>query len=178
MTNQQRKENRNAGFSLIELIVTVLIMAVVSGGAVIGVSQISRTNVSSVAEKLMAEIDRVRYESLFLEGEVFLELSQEDDDFVAVTKMKKIVDGLEVSEERYRETIGDTRISITATTKSGLSVALVAPTKLVFAFYKSGGALKPDGGNIYTSLRVENASKSMEIALVEHTGRCFLDVEE
>ncbi len=175
MAEWGRKQNTNAGFSLIELIVTIIIMAVLAGSSILGISQIMRTGVTTGAEKLVAAFEQARYENLYLEGNVSLQLIYEDERYYALILVEKENGGSPVTEERQREEIGDSRITVTAVTQSGGMVD-VSVTPVTIAFYKSNGALKP-ADVIYSAIRVENASRKAEIALVEHTGRCFLDVD-
>lgn len=175
MANQHRQRNTNAGFSLIELIVAVVIMAVLAGGSFLSVSQILRTNVTSCAEKIVAAFDQARYENLYLEGTVTFQLIYEEEQYYALTLLQKKNGETIVTEERRREMVGDGKVNIFATTSGGTTVD-VSTTPITIAFQKSSGAL--DGtGVVYQSIRVENASRIAEIALVEHTGRCFLDVD-
>lgn len=170
-----RQLNRDAGFSLIELIVTVIIMAVLAGGSVIGVSQILRTNVTTSADKVVAAFDQARFDNLYLEGDVSLKLIYEDGHYYVLTLLEKETAGVKVTEERQREEIGDNRVSVYATAAGGVTVD-VSTSPVTIAFHKSGGTLKAVE-RMYQSIRIENASKKAEITLVEHTGRCFLDLE-
>jgi len=175
MEKRHRQMNTNAGFSLIELIVAVVIISVLAGSSFLGVSQILRTNVTYCAEKIVAAFDQARYENLYLEGNVTLQLMYEDEKYYAVVLLKKKNGETTVTEERRREIVGDGKVEIFATTAGGTNVN-VAAQPVVIAFKKSSGALEA-ADEIYKSILVENASKRAEITLVEHTGRCFLDVE-
>ena len=175
MAEQRRQQNTNAGFSLIELIVTIIIMAVLAGSSILGVSQIMRTGVTTAAEKLVAVFEQARYENLYLDGNVTLQLVYEEERYYALILVEKENGGSPVTEERLREEIGDSRITLTAVTQGG-SITDIRIAPVTIAFYKSNAALKP-ADVIYSAIRVENASRKAEIALVEHTGRCFLDVE-
>lgn len=175
MAGRFPQRNKNAGFSLIELIVTVIIMAVLAGSAVIGVSQILRTNVTTSADKIVAALDQARYENLYLEGNVTIKLVYENEHYYAVTFWEKENGMTPVTEERRREEIGDNRISVFAVNSGGSTVD-IRTTPVTIAFYKSSGALRAVNG-MYRTIRIENASRKAEIALVEHTGRCFPEVE-
>lgn len=173
MEKRHRQRNTNGGFSLIELIVAVVIMAVLAGSSFLSVSQILRTNVTSCAEKIAAAFDQARYENLYLEGTVTFQLKYEEKQYYALTLLNKKSGETIVTEERHREKVGDGKVNIFAVTEGGTTVD-VAAVPVTIAFQKSSGAL---AGVVYKSIRVENASRKAEIALVAHTGRCFLDVD-
>jgi len=175
MAERFRQQNTDAGFSLIELIVTVIIMAVLAGSSILGVSQILRTNVTTSAEKVATAFDQARYENLYRDGNVTLQLIYENEHYYVVTRLEKENAGIPVIEELRREEIGDRRVDVLAISTGGVTVD-VRTTPVTIAFYKSGGALKAVG-MMYRAIQIENASKRAEITLVEHTGRCFLDVE-
>jgi len=175
MAERFPQRNKNAGFSLIELIVTVIIMAVLAGSAMIGMSQILKTNVTTSADKVVAALDQARYENLYVEGSISVKLIYENEQYYVVTFLKKESGTDTVTEERRREEIGDDKISIFAVTAGGTTVD-IRSAPVTIAFYKSSGALKA-AGEMYSTIRIENASRQAEIALVEHTGRCFLDVK-
>ena len=110
-----------------------------------------------------------------MEGTVTFQLIYEEEQYYALTLLQKKNGETIVTEERRREMVGDGKVNIFATTSGGTTVD-VSTTPITIAFQKSSGAL--DGtGVVYQSIRVENASRIAEIALVEHTGRCFLDVD-
>lgn len=175
MTERFPKQNKNAGFSLLELIVTVIILAILSGSAIIGVSQILRTNVSTSADKVVAALNQARYENMYLEGNITIKIVYENEHYYVVTCLEKEEGVTPVTEERQREEIGDNKIQISAVNSAGTTVD-IRTTPITIAFYKSSGALKSVGG-IYRTICIENASKKAEISLVEHTGRCFTEVE-
>lgn len=170
MADRKLQQNNN-GFSLIELIVVVMIMAVLAGGSLVGMSRVMNTSVQVAAEKLVKQLDRTRYENLYLEGEVSLRLQYEDGSFYAVNCLTKCWNEIVTETERQREELGGNRIDIYAVTQSGSRVD-IRSTPVTICFDKSGGALK---GEIYSSIVIENASKKAEITLVERTGRCFIN---
>jgi len=176
MAERFRQENTDAGFSLIELIVTVIIIAVLATSSILGVSQILRTNVTTSAGKVTAALDQARYENLYRDGNVTLQLIYENEHYYVVTRLEKENPGSPVIEELRREEIGDQKVTVLAVTTGGVTVD-VRTTPVTIAFYKSGGALRAVG-SMYKAIRIENASKRAQITLVEHTGRCFLDVEQ
>ena len=109
MAERSRKLNTDAGFSLIELIVVVIIMSVLAGSAVIGISQVLRTNVTTAVEKLATLYDRAQYENFYLDGEVVLRLEYVNERYEAAVIHKTKVNGVLQEEELGREEIADTR---------------------------------------------------------------------
>lgn len=175
MTERSRKWNTDAGFSLIELIVVVIIMGVLAGTSIIGISQVLRTNVTTAVDKLAAAYDRAHYDNFYLEGDVILKLEYVDGRYYAAVIQLVEENGIPEQRELSREEIADNRVSVTAVTSSGTEtdISLVPVT---IAFYKSSGAMKFTE-NIYSGILLQNAARKAELVLVEHTGRCFTDTE-
>lgn len=167
--------NTDAGFSLIELIVVVIIMSVLAGSAVIGISQVMRTNVATAVEKLAVLYDRAQYDNFYLDGEVILRLEYVNGNYEAAVLQVTQEGDLERVQELSRETIADQKVEVTAVTSGG-SETDVAVMPVTIAFYKSSGAMKTEG-TVYSGIRLQNAAKKAELVLVEHTGRCFVDTD-
>lgn len=175
MTERSRKWNTDAGFSLIELIVVVIIMGVLAGTSIIGISQVLRTNVSTAVGKLAAAYDRAHYDNFYLEGDVILKLEYVDGRYYAAVIQNIEVNGIPKQRELSREEIADNRVTVTAVTSGGTETD-IALFPVTIAFYKSSGAMKFTE-NIYSGIRLQNAARKAELVLVEHTGRCFTDTE-
>ena len=173
MAERSRKLNTNAGFSLIELIVVVIIMSVLAGSTVIGISQVLKTNVTTAADKLAVLYDRAQYDNFYLDGEVILRLEYINEQYEAVVLQVTQESGIPQEHELSREKIADNKVTVTAVTSSGNETD-VAVMPITIAFYKSSGAMKSDG-TVYTGIRMQNAARKAELVLVEHTGRCFVD---
>jgi len=173
MTERSRKRNTDAGFSLIELIVVVIIMGVLATTSIIGISQVLRTNVSTAAEKLAVAYDRAHYDNFYLDGDVILKLEYADGRYYAVVFQEVEVNGIPEQRELSREEIADNRVTVTAVTSGGTETD-VALSPVTIAFYKSSGAMKATEA-IYSGIRLQNAARKAELVLVEHTGRCFTD---
>lgn len=174
MTERSRKLNTNAGFSLIELIVVVIIMGVLAGSSLIGISQVMRTNVSTAADTLAALYDRAQYENFYLDGEVILQLEYVNERYEAAILHITQVNGVQEVRELAREEIADRKVTVTAVTNSGSELDVSLLPTLTIAFYKSSGAMKPTEA-VYAGIRLQNAARKAELVLVEHTGRCFVD---
>ena len=174
MAERSRKLNTNAGFSLIELIVVVIIMSVLAGAAVIGISQVMRTNVTTAVDKLATLYDRAQYENFYLDGEVILRLEYVNERYEAVILHIAEVNGEQRERELSRETIADRKVTVTAVTSTGSEVDVSLVPMITIAFYKSSGAMKPAEA-LYSGIRLQNAARKAELVLVEHTGRCFVD---
>ena len=63
--------NNNKGFSLVELIVIIAIMAIVTGGAVLSISMATGSEARKVFQKIDAELNEVKTESMTRYGEKF-----------------------------------------------------------------------------------------------------------
>lgn len=74
---ERRKKWNNGGFTLVELIVVILIVGIVSAGAVISLSTINRAKANGCTEKLVKLLDQTRIDSMSrVDGAVELVISK------------------------------------------------------------------------------------------------------
>lgn len=133
-----RKTN-SYGFSLIELIVILAIMAVLSGAVGIGVSQLSGTKAKECANKLESTLNTIRSQTLGKQS-VTAVLYVEDKTYMV--KVTSTVDTV-TTEQEYR--IGSTKATLEYG-QSESSKTSVDSTGMSLEFDRASGALKSFGG--------------------------------
>ncbi|MBQ9766480.1 MAG: prepilin-type N-terminal cleavage/methylation domain-containing protein [Lachnospiraceae bacterium] len=170
MEEKRRVKLNNVGMSLIEIVVVVLILGILSAGAVYGFSYIRKMNASSSAEEIMMLLERTRLNVLAAEEEtnpddsVRLQLTKEGSQYYG-TILKgsgasvTIIDKVE---------IGSEGISIKVT-GSGTDITVSDTESAVFYYEKSNGAFRSD----HTKIEV-TGTKMVPITLVKGTGRCYM----
>ncbi len=162
---KSRKKLNNAGMSLVEIIVVVLIMGVLSAGAMVGFSFIRSRDASSAAESLVTVLNRAKLQTTASSGEndVQLQIVLESDGYYG----KILQSGTEIDKVE----IGDNALTIAyAENDSDTPIAINSSTPCVISYYKSNGAYSSD----YTRLVVKG-SKTVTVRMVTSTGRCYIE---
>ena len=195
---KNRLVKNDSGFSLIELIVAVLIIAIISGGAIIAFNSIFSTQADAAAKSLVSILKETRAQALGMENkdvtggstQVYAKLYYQGDtlnvdvckdDATATTvlhnqrissvpfKVKFIkVAGASESEAF---TMGDTDVVKMYFKKSTGGVVAVGK-------YNSAGVLQGSlqtGINKLSVCRASNEDNKTDLVLVELTGRCYVD---
>lgn len=88
MQRERRKLNQ-AGMSLVELIVVILILGILSAGTAVGINYASRMNSTSAAEKLVSLMERTRLYTISTEEASSEEDSEEDAKKVSLVLSKE-----------------------------------------------------------------------------------------
>lgn len=177
MEKRESGKLNNGGFSLVEMIVVVIIMAVLAGGAVISVTAIHEADVPAASKKIVAMLTAARsYTVSKSKDSVWLEFTVDDGDYYAriyqgdksdtgsaqVLSEEKISGkslAIKVKETRDDGTVNETDIT------DGVSVK--------FNFLKASGALTED----YTDITVSGGNNQTEnIIVIKETGRCIRDI--
>lgn len=161
MRKGKRKLNQ-AGMSLVELVVVILIIGILSAGSGIGIAFFNRMNATSAAEKLASTLERTRLLTISAaENTIKLVLDKEGTEYYAIV--------LENDTETDRVKIGNTALDITV--NHGVSSFELTDTSTFTFFYdKSNGAFD----SMYTSIVIEG-NQTKTVYLVNDTGRCYIE---
>lgn len=157
MRKEKRKLNQ-AGMSLVELIVVILIMGILSVGSAIGISYVTKMNSASAAEKIQSMLERTRLTTLSSESDVKMLLGKDSEGFYC-----KLMDG---TNEVEKVKLGGDALTITA---GGATVD--SSSDIVFQYNKSNGAFQAGS---YDSI-VITGSETKTVRLVTATGRTYIE---
>lgn len=162
----------NRGFSLVELIVVILIMAIMAGGAVMSAVVIHDADVSAAADELVAMLTSTRKTSIAREdGTVRLVLTMEDDKYYACMYYDDDNDSSTDEVVLDKQKLGGKSIKITVSGIVGAADKVVTASNPVeFHFKKANGSLN----EAYTKIKIEG-SKTEEITVIKETGRCIME---
>lgn len=158
----------NRGFSLIELIVVVAIMALVTTFFTIGVSLLTTKAVDQCAKKIQIALESNRNTTM---GKLEANISFYVDAKGNVYAKKHIIN---TNDEIIK--ISDNSVKVTYTV-GGASTPLSA-TPLVITFDRASGALKAQpGGGFVSELTVTNVkgSKTLHVKIDKLTGRVTVE---
>lgn len=184
------RENRNKGFSLIELIVTIAVMAVVTGATMSIYSWIRTHRLTSMAESMDSAIGDLRSVTLAKSGKYQLVIKQDSGDYVAFLQKSDTTDAL-------GNPIWNTIDTTTIGSKGDISffdnisgteyfVSSSSDIQIIISFNKSDGSFSniawedtstgvSGTNNIKDSeIAVTYAGKTKTVKLVQLTGKHYI----
>jgi len=159
MRKGKRKLNQ-AGMSLVELVVVILIIGILSATAGVGISFYNRMNATSAAEKLASALERARLLTISADRSVKLVLDKVDTEYYAIV--------LENDVETDRVKVGNTALDIKVMNGAS-SYDLTDTSEFTFSYNKSNGSFN----SLYTSVVIEG-NQTKTVYLVNATGRCYI----
>jgi prepilin-type N-terminal cleavage/methylation domain-containing protein len=175
------RNSKDKGYSLVELIIVISIMAVVGGVAALSISMVTNKKVTKCADEIASTLERARV----------LTLGKAQNDVEAViyqdsatdNYMARIYQGGSIVSERQ---LGTSQLTVTVCfdgAESGTALSAVSgksPAKedpndgLHVIFDRSSGAFVADtntGGKYFTQITVTNGKKTVNITAVGRTGK-------
>ena len=157
-----RKKLNQAGMSLVELIVVVLILGILSAGAAVGAAYANNVNAKSAAEKLNSMLERTRLLTISSDVNVEMVLFKDSNGYCG-----KIMKG---STEVDVVHLGNDALTITVETEGGATTT-IGPSSCTFAYKKANGAFADSC--LYSVVTI-TGSKTKEVQLVHDTGRSYI----
>lgn len=163
-------QKNNKGFSLVEILVVLVIMVVLTSGAVVAFTNWRSWNLDDCVKKLDTGLSSAKVEAMGKEkGELIIHRSSDGTYKMEVT-----------GEEE--ETIGDEDIRIYYTDSAGNTDVLVTDSKtLTLSYSRATGAFKEistdaSGNKVYCkSIRIERKNLERNIILVKSTGSHYIE---
>ncbi|MCQ2536865.1 MAG: prepilin-type N-terminal cleavage/methylation domain-containing protein [Lachnospiraceae bacterium] len=109
MTTGRRTKQNNAGFSLLELIVVVLVLGILAGGMAVGISVVYNARSDSAAKKLYSMFTTARETAMaYSDGETWITIIEKDNDLYAGIYVKETG----ITELKAEEKLGSNRITV------------------------------------------------------------------
>jgi len=168
------KKINNKGFSLVELIVVLAIMAVLTGIFAYGYSLISNKQVDQCAKKIQMALENARSTSMG-KSNVDLKFYYSGGKIYVDKKLNNDASKVTKSE------VGDGKLTVkyTVAAISGTPVENNLSTNALSGveFDRASGALKPISGtsNYLTKITVSNGRKTVTVSIERLTGRVTID---
>lgn len=171
----------NKGFSLIEAVVVIAILAVLATGVVVGIGQLAGWRVTDCASDIDSAMKNTRINAMS-KSSAYLEISYDAAGNYYLQ---------EKGEDR--EKIASGNISIIYTTNRGTELDITEESPLIISYNRSSGAFAPvisqveedgsfifmthaDGNYVYCSkITITNGTKTKTITLIKDTGKHILE---
>ena len=155
------KKQNNAGFSLVELIVTILIMSILTAGVTVAVIAMHRADSDKEANKIASVLEKGRMMVLSKTEDIYVRLyADADGQYISLVQ-----GAMETRTELDDEAV------IAYKKSGGVETTLTSGGEVKIYFSKSSGAFKAP---IVEYIKV-TADKDLYVCLVEDTGRCYID---
>lgn len=163
-------KKNNKGFSYIELILVLAIMAIMVGLITLSIGTVSRANVNRGAEKLESFLNRARSNTMARGTERgMLSISCEDGAYYCYV-------GSPAAINKETELLVSSGVQIGYYINNGTSMEMLEDGETLYVKYvPSTGAFMPLSGSDYcTSIVLMNGDKVRTIVLHTATGKCTL----
>jgi prepilin-type N-terminal cleavage/methylation domain-containing protein len=160
----------NKGFTLLELIVAVAILAVAGGMTANIIQNRNYSDVTRSANQISATLDRVRTDTISKSDRTFIYLyGLNGSCFIQTSKGA-------FNPSRGGKRIGNSRVRVTYRIGGSVTDIPLEDGDHIEITYKRGtGAFYRADGNFYSQIRFTNNLNSTAINLVEGTGRHYLN---
>lgn len=171
-TAMKKKQRKNKGFSLVELIVVIAIIGVMTAVGGYSLTAISSANAKECAKEIEAGLISTRTESYSKD------IPTNDEEYLGATvSFYKKTDGIymEKSFESEEKKIGGSKISLAYKNASGVYVD-IGSDKITFSFNRSSGAfqkMRINGTSAFMckGIQVSSGGKVHTVTCYEHTGK-------
>ncbi len=163
---------KNAGFSLIELIVVIAIMTILTVGIAISLSSVSGQKAKAATKTIYSSLEYAQTAAM-AKATAYLEICQKDDGYYLT-----VVEGSATQPVRKEKKLCDDSVTISYTTKGSAVAQTIDASPFQITFDHVTGAMLPvgeaaDGSPIYCNgIVVSKGSYEGQIDLVPETGHC------
>lgn len=166
-----------AGFTLVEMIITIAIMAVLAGASVTAVGMIASGNAKRSAARFNSQLTTAQTDTMMKKDQVFLYL-YDDEGVKSVVSTNKYADRSALDGGLISESpkdVGGAGVTVKATAEDGSSIILDDTNMMKFAFVKASGAYEfvktSDSDTKFYSEIQFSGRGNYKVTLVKMTGK-------
>lgn len=161
--------NDNRGYSLIELVIVLAIIAIIMSTVFYSIILIFSANAKSCANNIQRSIGECKVTTMG-KADAYMELYRDSEGTVYTKMYVTESDGTSTEEEPQK--VGTSRVYVGYATSGGTKTPLEAGDKIEIRFDRSNGGFKAGaGGVIYRNIYVEGGSKKYRIEMIPLTGK-------
>lgn len=169
-----KADRKNAGFTLVELIVVVAILGIIVGGVAIGFSMLNKKNVDKAAKRVDVMMEKVRNWNMSKKDMKNLTIKKDSEGYHLFEGANEDSDGLLLGS-------GSNIEYVYVNSSSPGTEHTSSFTKFDVIFQRSGAIkYKKESANLdadveVQGIRITNGSKTVNITLVADTGKHFIN---
>ncbi len=169
LRNDRGYVNNNNGYSIIELIIVLAIIAIIISTVFYSIILVFSANAKSCANNIQRSIGDCKVTTMG-KSAAYMELYRDADQNVYTRMYVMDSGGSYVPSEPQK--VGTSRVYVAYTPKGDVETELLAGDKIEIRFDRASGGFEEDAsGNIYEKLHVQGGSKKYEIVLTKFTGK-------
>ena len=172
-----RKDNQ--GVTLIELIVVIIILGILAGGAFLGIRSLDSGNVQSSVKRIDALLDYVRVQNMSKDKTYYLLLEEVSGDYFARVQYPEDSSMVEVLSERLKLKNGTitffSETSTGAESEKTIDSDVTPAVTMQLSFRKESGALEAGSDGYVRRIVVSSAGRTYTIYLVKATGKHYIE---
>lgn len=169
LRNDRGYVNNNNGYSIIELIIVLAIIAIIISTVFYSIILVFSANAKSCANNIQRSIGDCKVTTMG-KSAAYMELYRDADQNVYTRMYVMDSGGSYVPSEPQK--VGTSRVYVAYTPKGDVETELLAGDKIEIRFDRASGGFEKDAsGNIYEKLHVQGGSKKYEIVLTKLTGK-------
>ena len=169
LRNDRGYVNNNNGYSIIELIIVLAIIAIIISTVFYSIILVFSANAKSCANNIQRSIGDCKVTTMG-KSAAYMELYRDADQNVYTRMYVMDSGGSYVPSEPQK--VGASRVYVAYTPEGGAETELLAGDKIEIRFDRASGGFEEDAsGNIYEKLHVQGGSKKYEIVLTKLTGK-------
>lgn len=166
-----KSSSSNVGFSLIELLVTIIILILLVAVVTFGISSTKYADAKRCSKNIELKMSQLRLSVMSSKNQEYLVIYQAADKnyYMAVVDNPDVV-----LAESDGEKIGNTKLHITGIASSDtIRVSYTDDKHITLSFHKSSGGFISVGGNLYQRIEIVSEDIKYCIYLVKETGKFY-----
>ena len=167
--DRDKLHNDNRGYSIIELIIVLAIIAIIMGTVFYSIILIFSANAKSCVNNIQRSIGDCKVTTMG-RADAYMVLFRDNEGNVYTQMHITKSDGTVTDEEPQK--VGTSKVDVGYTPKNGTETALLPGDSIEIRFDRSNGGFKADaGGRLYEEIYVRGGSKDFRITMTELTGK-------
>jgi len=170
-----QKTGKNAGYTLVELVVVIAVMVVLAGTIAVGTYNATGRSAMKTAETIVSELKKAKIQTMGKRSAVTTIKRNADGTYQMVTTA--VMNDAGTSDTIEDITISDKKVTLKYSyveTPSDSDIAEIPASGVTFEFDRASGELRDSGGNcVYHIYAIQN-NRTYHIRLYKETGRVEL----
>ena len=170
-SNHIQSSSNNGGFSLVEILVTILILVLLVAVITFRISTTKYADVERCSKNIEQKMSQLRLSVMSSKTQEYFIIYQAADNNYYMT----IADDKDaVCTASDGEQIGNSKIHIKGTTSIGeINVNFTDNKRIIITFHRSTGAFISVGGDLYQTIEIATEGIMFRIYLVKETGKHY-----